>query len=406
MIHFKDRVLTEENKRKFTEVTFKKFLDCRKEWSLDKEYKGFVTVARESLDKVPVDAADIHQIQNRTYHVSCYQLFTNISKLERAKNSKQQDESVADEPQSQSCSSSLSCNRRKSARTFTKPTNYATNNQANFLPVSFNILPKVCIICKKSGPIFVKDNKSRKRIRQGLSQAQTIKAGLLYDTAVSKEDEDILLQIRDKDCVAIEVKYHKQCYSRYTKHFANTSAKIVEDETTNEVMMNPFDKFCEEIITTRIINGEEIFTLKKLNELYINKFTKENTSINITSSSRLKEKLRQKFKSQLIFHPSKAKNKSDLVYADYITPGVVIESAVVPDDISSTMDDSSQDEGPHTNNFSFKRSCNLIENRELYYSAIYLNKLIMTVNTNISWPPDSNDLTYENACEVFYQQSY
>ena len=134
--------------------------------------------------------------------------------------------------------------------------------------MSFNILPKVCIICKKSGPIFVKDNKSRKRIRQGLSQAQTIKAGLLYDTAVSKEDEDILLQIRDKDCVAIEVKYHKQCYSRYTKHFANTSAKIVEDETTNEVMMNPFDKFCEEIITTRIINGEEIFTLKKLNELY------------------------------------------------------------------------------------------------------------------------------------------
>ena len=266
--------------------------------------------------------------------------------------------------------------------------------------MSFNILPKVCIICKKSGPIFVKDNKSRKRIRQGLSQAQTVKAGLLYDTAVSKEDEDILLQIRDKDCVAIEVKYYKQCYSRYTKHFANTSAKIVEDETTNEVMMNPFDKFCEEIITTRIINGEEIFTLKKLNELYINKFTKENTSINITSSSRLKEKLRQKFKSQLIFHPSKAKNKSDLVYADYITPGVVIESAVVPDDISSTMDDSSQDEGPHTNNFSFKRSCNLIENRELYYLAIYLNKLFMTVNTNISWPPDSNDLTYENACEV------
>ena len=143
-------------------------------------------------------------------------------------------------------------------------------------------------------------------------------------------------------------------------------------------MVNPFDKFCEEIITPRIINGEEIFTLKKLSKIYINKFIKENNSINITSSSRLKEKLKQKFKSQLIFHPSKAKNKSDLVYADNITPGVVIESAVVPDDIclSSTMDDSSQDEGSHTN-FSFKRSSyNLIENRELYYyyySANHLN---------------------------------
>ena len=66
--------------------------------------------------------------------------------------------------------------------------------------------------------------KSRKRIRQGLSQAQTLKAGLLYDTAMSKQDEDILLQIRDKDCVAT-VMYHKQCYSRYTKNYANSLKK-------------------------------------------------------------------------------------------------------------------------------------------------------------------------------------
>ena len=92
----------------------------------------------------------------------------------------------------------------------------------NAIQVSTNILPKICIICKKSGPIFIKDNKSRKQIRQGLSQAQTVKAGLLYDTAMSKQDEDILLQIPDKDCVAIEVMYHKQCYSRYTKNYANS----------------------------------------------------------------------------------------------------------------------------------------------------------------------------------------
>ena len=71
VIHFKDKVFIEEKKRQFTEVTFKKFLDCRKEWlSLESDYKGFVTVARDSLDKVPVDASDINQIQNKSYHVS------------------------------------------------------------------------------------------------------------------------------------------------------------------------------------------------------------------------------------------------------------------------------------------------------------------------------------------------
>ena len=44
VIHFKDKVFIEEKKREFTEVTFKKFLDCRKEWlSLKSDYKGFVT---------------------------------------------------------------------------------------------------------------------------------------------------------------------------------------------------------------------------------------------------------------------------------------------------------------------------------------------------------------------------
>ena len=112
--------------------------------------------------------------------------------------------------------------------------------------------------------------------------------------------------------------------------------------------------------------------------MYIQKFANGN----VITSSRLKEKLRQKFKTQLIFHPSKASNKSDLVYADYITPGAVIESAIIPDDMSTTMDESSQDEGFNTD-FLFKnikRYSN--ENRELNYSAVYLKNLIMAVNTN------------------------
>ena len=68
--------------------------------------------------------------------------------------------------------------------------------------------------------------------------------------------------------------------------------------------------------------------------------------------------------------------------------------------MSTTMDESSQDEGFNTD-FLFKnikRYSN--ENRELNYSAVYLKNLIMAVNTNISWPPDSNDLTFENALKV------
>ena len=60
------------------------------------------------------------------------------------------------------------------------------------------------------------------------------------------------------------------------------------------------------------------------------------------STQRLIEKLTRKYPN-LIFHRSMARNRSDLVYADNVTPGCVVESATAPDDIS-TMEESSQDE--------------------------------------------------------------
>ena len=98
------------------------------------------------------------------------------------------------------------------------------------------------------------------------------------------------------------------------------------DVTDNkDVVVLPFEMFCLDIVEERIIEGEEVFTLKKLNEL-LNKFTNDKTPS--MSTTRLKGKLKSKYNNQLIFHPSKARNKSYLVYADYITPGAIIESVV------------------------------------------------------------------------------
>lgn len=44
---------------------------------------------------------------------------------------------------------------------------------------------------------------------QALTQCETIDAGKLREAAEKKRDKNILIHIRDKDCVAIEVCYHK-----------------------------------------------------------------------------------------------------------------------------------------------------------------------------------------------------
>ena len=46
--------------------------------------------------------------------------------------------------------------------------------------------------------------------------------GNLRKAAEMKRDEDVLRHIRGKDCVAIEVKYHRACFKKYTR-IATTS---------------------------------------------------------------------------------------------------------------------------------------------------------------------------------------
>ena len=49
-----------------------------------------------------------------------------------------------------------------------------------------------------------------------LVSAETTDGGKLREAATAKNDQKILVHILDKDCVALEVKYHKRCYERYT----------------------------------------------------------------------------------------------------------------------------------------------------------------------------------------------
>ena len=48
--------------------------------------------------------------------------------------------------------------------------------------------------------------------------------GQLLKTAEKKEDSSILLHIKDKDCVSLEVRYHRSCYKAYTMSSTKSTA--------------------------------------------------------------------------------------------------------------------------------------------------------------------------------------
>ena len=92
-----------------------------------------------------------------------------------------------------------------------------------------------------------------------MSVAQTLTAGILEKAAALRNDDSILVHIRGRDCVAIEARYHKRCYQRYTKCLSNKprdSGPTLYDAA--------FEEFCTRIIDQRIIRNKEILLLNYL----------------------------------------------------------------------------------------------------------------------------------------------
>ena len=105
---------------------------------------------------------------------------------------------------------------------------------------------------------------TKKRVKQELSVAQTLTAGILEKAATLKNDESILLHICGKDCVAIEARYHKNCYQRYTKCVSNKSR-----DPGPTLYDRAFEEFCTRIIEPRIIKNKEILFLSDLLRTFI-----------------------------------------------------------------------------------------------------------------------------------------
>jgi predicted membrane chloride channel (bestrophin family) len=120
----------------FSEVSFEKFLKCRKIWlSLDGEQRN---VANKTVDLVPDD--DINKADNFAYHRSCYSKFTNKTLILRAENRCRKN-AGNDKDVSTSGVEGEPCQPKILRSSLTQDANVKPRNQ--------HVLPPVCIICQK-----------------------------------------------------------------------------------------------------------------------------------------------------------------------------------------------------------------------------------------------------------------
>ena len=101
---------------------------------------------------------------------------------------------------------------------------------------------------------------SKKRKADKLVSAETMDPGQLRNAATLKEDKDILLDIQGKDCIALEVKYHRKYYEQYSSFVRHKKADPAGSTPGRHYkFQEAFDAFCEEFIRTKLIDEENVF---------------------------------------------------------------------------------------------------------------------------------------------------
>ena len=93
---------------------------------------------------------------------------------------------------------------------------------------------------------------------------ETENGGLLREAAERKQDERILVNIRGRDCSAIEVRYHKNCYVNYT-NFLVHEKNAPEDQESKNLYQKAYQTLCVEVVENNLIGQKQI---KYMTELF------------------------------------------------------------------------------------------------------------------------------------------
>jgi len=286
------------------------------------------------LEFIPTDTPTLEDLGSGPlyYHVSCYRLFTDVAKLRRAKKNAESPEKSRTDYQADPSTSNYS--RRRSAR------NGPILNTLLSKRPKKDVLPNFCLICKIPGPIWTTDKVTDKRKKQEMTLAQTVTVGLLKQATERKKDESILVHIWNKDCVAVEARYHRKCYYKYV---CDGPTKTTEGEDRIKYD-KAFETFCVNVVDKRLIQNKEIllltFLVKKFNEA-----VRDVEGVDISyQSSHLKARIGKKYPN-MVFHTSKTMQKGTLVYSPGLTVGEIADDSLeFEDEVESDYDDECCDE--------------------------------------------------------------
>lgn len=266
-----------------------------------------------------------------------------------------------------------------------------------------HMFPDQCIMCH--GNKYKTDHLSGKRKIQRLVTCEQVhvQGGQLLQAARMKEDAALLLEIDGRDLVALELKYHQECYKNYTKFLSKPSKPLTPSQTGYaEVYTN----FCNSVIRPRLLQKLEITTLAQLNRSFVQTIKNVHGIDAPYRTWNLKKRLQKSF-PQLVFISPSNRQMSDIVFSEKLSADDLVQEVL--DDTTSA--ESSTDDDAET--ITDKRqgrpqsSGNATDLHTLYNAALIIKtSCTKNVSSDKPWLPTAVHLSLSKAKGIVHHHLY
>ena len=208
------------------------------------------------------------------------------------------------------------------------------------------------------------------------------------------------MQIRGKDCVALEVRYHNVCYYNYTKYVTRETKDQSESERSVSVYEKSYDVFCKEVIETEVIEDTKIMCMKDILEKFvIIAKVIENVDASKYRAFKLKQRLMKSY-PQIVFCVAKMRNVSEIVFVENLDSSELVEEHMsnkskkrLKKTVSLMINLNSDTET--------EKNSEVSELQILYNAAMILHEKVQEIpKLNLPSPPLASHLTMDNVQKV------
>lgn len=212
-----------------------------------------------------------------------------------------------------------------------------------------------------------------------MSQCLTLNASKrLLEAAERKCDERVLLQIRGKDLIAIEVKYHKSCYGTYTRERQDPHPDNSEQDTAYDMAFQQLVDYVDKTIIKEL----DVIKIVSLRDMYIDLLSDNDVEAPGYRTEKLKARLIKHYGDQLTFWRPQRRTETEFVYSSSVSTGQAVEAGAALVDVD-TFPSQSAPADPGGSKQVFKAA------------AIVRGELGEVVST-MPWPPKPEDLDVSN----------